>query len=148
MLKLKKFIDTVVEEYGKEEAREVFISDIMERLDELAKKYDKEDMFHLTANEFQDYDEFGEPYGVMEFLSELDINSVEDKALQEVLNFLNLKMEFVKNQLPAELIGELYDEMTVSLNPWESKISNSNDIENDNPWAEKLTADKDNEWER
>lgn len=148
MLKLKKFIDTVVEEYGKEEAREVFISDIMERLDELAKKYDKEDMFHLTANEFQDYDEFGEPYGVMEFLSELDINSVEDKALQEVLNFLNLKMEFVKDQLPAELIGELYDEMTVSLNPWESKISNSNDIENDNPWAEKLTADKDNEWER
>lgn len=148
MLKLKKFIDTVVEEYGKEEAREVFISDFMERLDELAKKYDKEDMFHLTANEFQDYDEFGEPYGVMEFLSELDINSVEDKALQEVLNFLNLKMEFVKDQLPAELIGELYDEMTVSLNPWESKISNSNDIENDNPWAEKLTADKDNEWER
>ena len=148
MLKLKKFIDTVVEEYGKEEAREVFISDIMERLDELAKKYDKEDMFHLTANEFQDYDEFGEPYGVMEFLSELDINSVEDKALQEVLNFLNLKMEFVKDQLPAELIGELYDEMTVSLNPWESKISNSNDIENDNPWAEKITADKDNEWER
>ncbi len=89
MLKLKKFIDTVVEEYGKEEAREVFISDFMERLDELAKKYDKEDMFHLTANEFQDYDEFGEPYGVMEFLSELDINSVEDKALQEVLNFVN-----------------------------------------------------------
>ena len=118
----------------------------MERLDELAKKHDREDMFHLTADEFQDYDEFGEPYGVMEFLSELDINSVEDKALQEVLNFLNLKMEFVKDQLPAEIIGELYDEMTVSLNPWETKISK--DRENDNPWAEKLTADKDNEWER
>lgn len=127
-----KFIDTVVEEFGRDEGKEVFVQDIMERLDELAKKHDREDMFHLTADEFQDYDEFGEPYGVMEFLSELDINSVEDKALQEVLNFLNLKMEFVKDQLPAEIIGELYDEMTVSLNPW----------------AEKLTADKDNEWER
>lgn len=139
-----KFIDTVVEEYGKEEAREVFINDIMERLDELAKKHDKEDMFHLTANEFQDYDEFGEPYGVMEFLSELDINSVEDKALQEVLNFLNLKMEFVKDQLPAELIGELYDEMTVSLNPWEKSVS----AEKDNPWEAKISNDKDNQWER
>ena len=129
---MKKFIDTVVEEFGRDEGKEVFVQDIMERLDELAKKHDREDMFHLTADEFQDYDEFGEPYGVMEFLSELDINSVEDKALQEVLNFLNLKMEFVKDQLPAEIIGELYDEMTVSLNPW----------------AEKLTADKDNEWER
>lgn len=141
-----KFIDTVVEEFGRDEGKEVFVQDIMERLDELAKKHDREDMFHLTADEFQDYDEFGEPYGVMEFLSELDINSVEDKALQEVLNFLNLKMEFVKDQLPAEIIGELYDEMTVSLNPWETKISK--DRENDNPWAEKLTADKDNEWER
>lgn len=141
-----KFIDTVVEEFGRDEGKEVFVQDIMERLDELAKKHDMEDMFHLTADEFQDYDEFGEPYGVMEFLSELDINSVEDKALQEVLNFLNLKMEFVKDQLPAEIIGELYDEMTVSLNPWETKISK--DRENDNPWAEKLTADKDNEWER
>lgn len=141
-----KFIDTVVEEFGRDEGKEVFVQDIMERLDELAKKHDREDMFHLTADEFQDYDEFGEPYGVMEFLSELDINFVEDKALQEVLNFLNLKMEFVKDQLPAEIIGELYDEMTVSLNPWETKISK--DRENDNPWAEKLTADKDNEWER
>lgn len=34
---MKKFIDTVVEEYGKEEAREVFINDFMERLDELSK---------------------------------------------------------------------------------------------------------------
>lgn len=57
-------------------------------------------------------------------------------------------MEFERDMLPAELIGELYDEMTVNLNPWESKISNSNDKEKDNPWAEKLTADKDNEWER
>ena len=129
---MKRFINTVIEEFGRDEGKEVFVQDIMERLDELAKKHDREDMFHLTADEFQDYDEFGEPYGVMEFLSELDINSVEDKALQEVLNFLNLKMEFVKDQLPAEIIGELYDEMTVSLNPW----------------AEKLTADKDNEWER
>lgn len=143
MLKLKKFIDTVVEEYGKEEAREVFVEDFMERLDSLAKKHGRNEVFHLTADEVGCDDE-----NVLDFLNELDINSVEDKALQEVLNFLNLKMEFVKDQLPAELIGELYDEMTVSLNPWESKISNSNDIENDNPWAEKLTADKDNEWER
>ena len=143
MLKLKKFIDTVVEEYGKEEAREVFVEDFMERLDSLAKKHGRNEVFHLTADEVGCDDE-----NVLDFLNELDINSVEDKALQEVLNFLNLKMEFVKDQLPAELIGELYDEMTVSLNPWESKISNSNDKEKDNPWAEKLTADKDNEWER
>ena len=140
---VKKFIDTVVEEYGKEEAREVFISDFMERLDELSKKHDYIEIFHYTADEVS-YDD----KNVLDFLNELDIISVSDKALQEVLRYLNLKMEFERDMLPAELIGELYDEMTVNLNPWESKISNSNDKEKDNPWAEKLTADKDNEWER
>ena len=32
-----KFIDTVVEEFGRDEGKEVFVQDIMERLDELAK---------------------------------------------------------------------------------------------------------------
>lgn len=140
---VKKFIDTVVEEYGKDEAREVFVDDFMERLDELSKKHDYIEIFHYTADEVS-YDD----KNVLNFLNELDIISVSDKALQEVLRYLNLKMEFERDMLPAELIGELYDEMTVNLNPWESKISNSNDKEKDNPWAEKLTADKDNEWER
>ena len=140
---VKKFIDTVVEEYGKDEAREVFVDDFMERLDELSKKHDYIEIFHYTADEVS-YDD----KNVLDFLNELDIISVSDKALQEVLRYLNLKMEFERDMLPAELIGELYDEMTVNLNPWESKISNSNDKEKDNPWAEKLTADKDNEWER
>lgn len=140
---VKKFIDTVVEEYGKDEAREVFVDDFMERLDELSKKHDYIEIFHYTADEVS-YDD----KNVLDFLNELDIISVSDKALQEVLRYLNLKMEFERDKLPAELIGELYDEMTVNLNPWESKISNSNDKEKDNPWAEKLTADKDNEWER
>lgn len=140
---VKKFIDTVVEEYGKDEAREVFIEDFMERLDELSKKHDYIEIFHYTADEVS-YDD----KNVLDFLNELDIISVSDEALQEILRYLNLKMEFERDMLPAELIGELYDEMTVSLNPWESKISNSNDKEKDNPWAEKLTADKDNEWER
>lgn len=140
---VKKFIDTVVEEYGKDEAREVFVDDFMERLDELSKKHDYIEIFHYTADEVS-YDD----KNVLDFLNELDIISVSDKALQEVLRYLNLKMEFERDMLPAELIGELYDEMTVNLNPWESKISNSNDKEKDNPWAEKLTADKNNEWER
>ena len=124
---MKKFIDTVVEEYGKEEAREVFINDFMERLDSLAKKHGKDEVFHLTADEVGCNDE-----NVLDFLKELDINSVEDKALQEVLRYLDLKMEFERDMLPAELIGELYNEMTVSINPWEAKIS----------------KDKENEWER
>ena len=124
---VKKFIDTVVEEFGKEEAREVFISDFMERLDELSAKCGYTEIFHLTADEVGCNDE-----NVLDFLKKLDINSVEDKALQEVLRYLDLKMEFERDMLPAELIGELYNEMTVSINPWEAKIS----------------KDKENEWER
>lgn len=101
---MKKFIDTVVEEFGREEAREVFIEDIMERLDSLAKKHGRDEVFHLTADEVDCNDE-----NVLDFLKELDINSVEDKALQEVLRYLDLKMEFERDMLPAELIGELYD---------------------------------------
>ena len=127
---MKKFIDTVVEEYGKEEAREVFVEDFMERLDSLAKKHGKDEVFHMTANEVGYDDE-----NVLDFLNELDIISVSDKALQEVLRYLNLKMEFERDMLPAELIGELYDELVIGekeANPWEAKISN----------------DKDNQWER
>ena len=124
---MKKFIDTVVEEYGKEEAREVFVEDFMERLDELSAKCGYTEIFHLTADEVGCNDE-----NVLDFLKKLDINSVEDKALQEVLRYLDLKMEFERDMLPAELIGELYNEMTVSINPWEAKIS----------------KDKENEWER
>lgn len=124
---MKKFIDTVVEEFGKEEAREVFVEDFMERLDELSAKCGYTEIFHLTADEVGCNDE-----NVLDFLKELDINSVEDKALQEVLRYLDLKMEFERDMLPAELLGELYNEMTVSINPWEAKIS----------------KDKENEWER
>ena len=101
---MKRFINTVIEEFGKEEAREVFISDFMERLDNLAKKHGKDEVFHLTADEVSCDDE-----NVLDFLNELDIISVSDKALQEVLRYLNLKMEFERDMLPAELIGELYD---------------------------------------
>lgn len=101
---VKKFIDTVVEEFGKEEAREVFVEDFMERLDSLAKKHGRDEVFHLTADEVGCDDE-----NVLDFLNELDIISVSDKALQEVLRYLNLKMEFERDMLPAELIGELYD---------------------------------------
>ena len=127
---VKKFIDTVVEEFGKEEAREVFISDFMERLDSLAKKHGRDEVFHLTADEVSCDDE-----NVLDFLNELDIISVSDKALQEILRYLNLKMEFERDMLPAELIGELYDELVIGekeANPWEAKISN----------------DKENQWER
>ena len=127
---VKKFIDTVVEEFGKEEAREVFISDFMERLDSLAKKHGRDEVFHLTADEVSCDDE-----NVLDFLNELDIISVSDKALHEILRYLNLKMEFERDMLPAELIGELYDELVIGekeANPWEAKISN----------------DKENQWER
>lgn len=101
---MKRFINTVIEEFGKEEAREVFISDFMERLDNLAKKHGRDEVFHLTADEVGCNDE-----NVLDFLNELDIISVSDKALQEILRYLNLKMEFERDMLPAELIGELYD---------------------------------------
>lgn len=132
---VKKFIDTVVEEFGKDEGKEVFVQDFMERLDSLAKKHGKDEVFHLTAGECMGYDDNDEPFGVIEFLDELDISSVEDKALQEILRYLNLKMEFERDMLPAELIGELYDELVIGekeANPWEAKISN----------------DKENQWER
>ena len=61
---VKKFIDTVVEEYGKDEAREVFVDDFMERLDELSKKHDYIEIFHYTADEVS-YDD----KNVLDFLS-------------------------------------------------------------------------------
>lgn len=106
MLKVKKFLDTVVEEFGKEKAREVFVEDFMERLDELSAKYDYIEIFHYTANEVS-YDN----KNVLDFLNELDIISVSDNSLKEVLKYLDLKMEFERDILPAELIGELYDEL-------------------------------------
>lgn len=127
---VKKFIDTVVEEFGKDEGKEVFVQDFMERLDSLAKKHGRDEVFHLTADEVSCDDE-----NVLDFLNELDIISVSDKALQEILRYLNLKMEFERDMLPAELIGELYDELVIGekeANPWEAKISN----------------DKENQWER
>lgn len=127
---VKKFIDTVVEEFGKDEGKEVFVQDFMERLDSLAKKHGRDEVFHLTADEVSCDDE-----NVLDFLNELDIISVSDKALQEILRYLNLKMEFERDMLPAELIGELYDELVIGekeANPWEAKISNN----------------KENQWER
>lgn len=102
---MRRFINTVIEEFGKEKGREIFINDFMERLDSLARKYGRDEVFHLTADEVSCEDE-----NVLDFLNELDIISVSDKALQEVLRYLNLKMEFERDMLPAELIGELYDE--------------------------------------
>ena len=101
---MRRFINTVIEEFGKEKGREIFINDFMERLDSLARKYGRDEVFHLTADEVSCEDE-----NVLDFLNELDIISVSDKALQEVLRYLNLKMEFERDMLPAELIGELYD---------------------------------------
>ena len=101
---MKRFINTVIEEFGRDEGKEVFVQDIMERLDELSAKHDYIEIFHYTANEVS-YDD----KNVLDFLNELDIISVSDKALQEILRYLNLKMEFERDMLPAELIGELYD---------------------------------------
>lgn len=101
---MKRFINTVIEEFGRDEGKEVFVQDIMERLDELSAKCGYTEIFHLTADEVGCEDE-----NVLDFLNELDIISVSDKALQEILRYLNLKMEFERDILPAELIGELYD---------------------------------------
>lgn len=106
---MKRFIDTVVEEFGREEAREVFVEDFMERLDSLAKKHGKDEVFHLTVGECMGYDDNDEPFGVIEFLAELDISSVEDKALQEVLIFLKSELDEDEDNSADELLGELYD---------------------------------------
>ena len=119
---MKKFIDTVVEEFGRDEGKEVFVQDIMERLDELSAKHDYIEIFHYTANEVS-YDD----KNVLDFLEELDINSVEDKALQEVLRYLNLKIETERDILPSELVGEFYNkavEKETPLNAWTEKLKN------------------------
>lgn len=103
---MKKFINTLMEEFGKENAKEIFVEDIMERLDSLANDYDYTEIFHYTANEVSFDDK-----NVLDFLNNLDINSVADEVLKEVLKYLNIKMEFEREELPAELIGELYDEL-------------------------------------
>ena len=103
---MKKFINTLVEEFGKENAKEVFVEDIMERLDSLADDYDYTEIFHYTADEVSFDDK-----NILDFLNNLDINSVADEVLKEVLKYLNIKMEFEREELPAELIGELYDEL-------------------------------------
>lgn len=103
---MKRFINTLVEEFGKENAKEVFVEDIMERLDSLAENYDYTEIFHYTADEVSFDDK-----NVLDFLNNLDINSVADEVLKEILKYLNIKMEFEREELPAELIGELYDEL-------------------------------------
>lgn len=106
---MKRFINTVVEEFGKEKGRDIFIEDFMERLDNLAKKHSKDEVFHLTARECIGCDDNNKPLGVIEFLEELDISSVEDKALQETLIFLKAELDENENNSANELLGELYD---------------------------------------
>lgn len=103
-MEYEKFINTLIEEFGKEKAKEIFIADIMERLDSLADDYDYTEIFHYTANEVSFDDK-----NILDFLNSLDINSVTDDVLKEVLNYLKIKIEFEHEQLPAELIGKLYD---------------------------------------
>lgn len=111
MIKIKRFIDTLLQEFGKEQAKQEFTNDIMERLDSLADEYDKGDVFHLTADEFIDYGDNNECYGVLEFLNELDINSLEDKLIQEVLNYLAEAMEEDDDKYPEELLEKLFNDL-------------------------------------
>lgn len=117
----------MVEEFGKDEGKEVFVQDIMERLDKLSAKHDYIEIFHYTANEVS-YDN----KNVLDFLEELDINSVEDKALQEILRYLDLKMETERDMLSSELIGEFYNkavEKETPVNVWSEKLKNDkNDL--------------------
>lgn len=106
---MKRFINTVIEEFGKEKGRDIFIEDFMERLDSLAKKHSKDEIFHLAAGECIGYDDNNKPFGVIEFLEELDISSVEDKALQETLIFLKAELDENEDNSADELLGELYD---------------------------------------
>lgn len=101
---MKKFINTLIEEFGKEKSKEIFTADIMERLDSLADDYDYTEIFHYTADEVSFDDK-----NILDFLNSLDINSITDDVLKEVLNYLKIKIEFEREQLPAELIGKLYD---------------------------------------
>ncbi len=109
MNKTLKFIDTLIDEFGKEQARQEFVDDVMERLDSLADEYDKGEVFHLTADEIL-FDDNGE-YGVLEFLGSLDINSLEDKLIQEVLNYLTETMEEDDDKYPEELLEKLFDDL-------------------------------------
>lgn len=104
---MKKFLNTLIEQFGKEKAREIFVEDIMERLDSLADDYGYTEIFHFTADEVSCEDK-----NILDFFNILDINSMDnDDVLKEVLTYLNIKMRLDRELLPAELINELYTEL-------------------------------------
>lgn len=104
MEKTRDFIKIIVAEYGKEEAREVFVNDIMEDLDKLGKKYGAEEIFHLTADEVD-----CEGNNIIDFLENLNFEELDSRT-KEILGYLKTKIEINRNMFPPELIRGLYEE--------------------------------------
>lgn len=102
MEKTRDFIKIIVAEYGKEEAREVFVNDIMEDLDKLGKKYGAEEIFHLTADEVD-----CEGNNIIDFLENLNFEELDSRT-KEILGYLKRVLE-LGNRLPAEELEVIFD---------------------------------------
>jgi hypothetical protein len=107
MEKTLEYIDTLVEEYGLEKAKEEFINSSMEDLDNFArtKKYD--DVFHLTANEYIADTRIEEIDDTRKFIQYY--KSETNGILKELFNIIFDNMRENKNLLPAEILGEFFD---------------------------------------
>ena len=102
MEKTRNFIKMIIDECGKEEAREVFVNDIMEDLDKLGKKYGAEDIFHLTADEVD-----CEGNNIIDFLENLNFDELDNRT-KEILGYLKRALE-LENRLPAEELEVIFD---------------------------------------
>lgn len=102
MEKTRNFIKMIIDEYGKEEAREVFVNDIMEDLDKLGKKYGAEEIFHLTADEVD-----CEGNNIIDFLENLNFDELDNRT-KEILGYLKRALE-LENRLPAEELEVIFD---------------------------------------
>lgn len=102
MEKTRNFIKMIIDECGKEEAREVFVNDIMEDLDKLGKKYGAEEIFHLTADEVD-----CEGNNIIDFLENLNFDELDNRT-KEILGYLKRALE-LENRLPAEELEVIFD---------------------------------------
>lgn len=103
MVKTKEFINTLTAEYGHNDSKEVFLNDCMADLDSFGSKYGLKDIFHYTADEID-----CEGNNIIDFLDDIDYNSITDSVLKEILIYLHKELKINTNQLPKELLNKLF----------------------------------------
>jgi hypothetical protein len=106
--KIFELIDTLVEEMGVEKAREEFIQDSMEDLDNFARDKKFDDIFHLTADEVFHQDDEDKIDNIIDFIKYYK-SDVKRTTLAELFKILLEGLEKKSDCLPVEILGEFFD---------------------------------------